>query len=557
MTRNVTQWSNLKVLLKPLLSTILCGLILAPPCLAVDRSTYRRSEAAQAAQTLGIQDQVDRILSTRSNSDSSPEELLVLRAAIVRKVLRAVLEVRQACNKLDVERAYTYDIMQKEERREHFVNQLFNTANFAQLSTFYTLEPFMRIHDQFVASAIFTTISGSLNTAISTLSRLHGAVAKASNVSPPKVLANIVDGGPIDASGMPPLVSKYLDAAAPGSNKSRREVLFATWLSRYKIDATKKGDLCSIKDRKKASIKLLRSRILLLWSLHTAVQDFDRQLLCLLDQLESVPTPGTESSGVTASIINCSAGAVEMANLLKLQPCIAELRQLKQTGSASKRISELELLLLEKSLRGALEVQVASDKVDEDLYYSYHVVLSDLLQSRARWLQKTYDANFLQSGILGIVAGRLYLSRHSYAGDRKFVISGGNGTALTLLAMWQMHGFKRKSDMGPNSLAEILDLNPADDCRFSPFVSSLLNSPPPGSSDGKSRRELLNNRWKEAKVTTLNLDSAKNLQAVSAMPSHKYDTINVVKNRIVLLHSLKKELESFQGEVLELLLCTE
>ena len=542
---------------KRLLSTILCGLILAPSCLAIDRSTYRRSEAAQAAQILGIQDKVDRVLSIRSNSDISSEELLVLKAAIMRKILRAILEVRQACNKLDVERAYAYDIMQKEERREHFVNQLFNTANFAQLSTFYTLEPFMRIHDQFVTSAIFTTISGSLNTAISTLSRVHGAVAKASNVSPPKVLANIVDGGPIDTSGMPPLVSKYLDASAPGMNKSRREVLFANWLRSYKIDASKKEDLCSIKDRKKASIKLLRSRILLLWSLHTAVQDFDRQLLCLLDQLEGVSMPGAESASVSVSAINCGAGAAEIANLLKLQPCIAELKQLKEADSAGKRTGELELLLLEKSLRGALEIQVASDKVDEDLYYSYHVVLSDLLQSRARWLQKTYDANFLQSGILGIVAGRLYLSRKSYAGDRKFVISGGNGTALTALAMWQMHGFKRKSDVGPNSLAEILDLNPADDYRFSPFVSKLLNSPPPGSSDGKSRRELLNSRWKEAKVTTLSLDSAKNLQAVSAMPGHKYDTINVVKNRIALLHSLKKELESFQGEVLELLLCTE
>jgi hypothetical protein len=545
------------VLRKRLLLIFLCGLLWVPPCLAFDGSAFKRSEALQAAQTLDIQDQVDRIIAIKNRSASPSDEEIMLRAAVVRKILRAVLEVRQACNKLDIERAYAYDIMQKEERREHFVNQLFNTANFAQLSTFYTLEPFMRIHDQFVTSAIFTTVSGSLNTAISTLSRVHGAVAKASNVSPPKVLANIVDGGPVDASGMPPLVSKYLDSSAPGKNKSRREELFATWLRNYKIDAAKKENLCSIKDKKKASIKLLRSRILLLWSLHTAVQDFDRQLLCLLEQIESAPLSATDCTGTIASASNCSAGAIEIAKLLKLQPCIDELSHLKQIGGDSKRVSELELLLLEKSLKGTLEVQVASDKVDEDLYYSYHVVLSDLLQSRAKWIQKTYDANFLQSGILGIIAGRLYLSRHSDAGDRNFVISGGNGTALTVLAMMQMHGFRRKSDSGPNSLAEILDLNPAGDYRFSPFVSTLLNSPLPGSSGGKSRRELLNNRWKEAKVTTLRLDSAKNLQAVSAMPSHKYDTINVVKNRIVLLHSLKKELESFQAQVLELLLCTE
>jgi len=545
------------VLLKRLLSIVLCELILAPSCLALDISGLKRSEAMQAAQTLGIQEQVDRVIALKNKSGGSSEELDLLRAAILRKVLRAVLEVRQACNKLDIERAYAYDIMQQQERRERFVNQLFNTANFAQLSTFYTLEPFMRIHNQFVTSAVFTTVSGSLNTTISTLSRVHGATAKARNVAPPKVLANIVDGGPIDANDMPPLVSRFLDASAPGKNKSRREALYETWLRNYKIDATKKEDLCSLKDRKKASIKLLRSRILLLWSLHTAVQDFDRQLLCLLEQLEVSEIPGGGLIGAPTNSTDLGTGAKEMANLLKLQPCITELRQLKESGGEGKTIGRLELLLLEKSLRGALEVQAASDKVDEDLYYSYHVVLSDLLQSRAKWLQKNYDANFLQSGILGIVAGRLYLSRRSYDGDRMFVISGANGTTLTLLAMLQMHGFRRKSDTGPNSLAEVLNLSPADDYRFSPLVSSLLNSPPPGSVDGKSRRELLNARWKEAKVTTLNLDSAKNLQAVSAMPSHKYDTINIVKNRIVLLHSLKKELEAFQGEVLEMLLDTE
>ncbi|MBK9203696.1 MAG: hypothetical protein IPL73_14940 [Candidatus Obscuribacter sp.] len=124
---------------------------------------------------------------------------------------------------------------------------------------------------------------------------------------------------------------------------------------------------------------------------------------------------------------------------------------MKQAGVDNQRVQELELHLLERTLTGALELQVATDKVDEDLYYNYHIALSELLQNRAKWLQYNYNANFLQSGILGIVAGRLYLSRHSYAGDRMFVISGSNGTALTLLAMLQMRGGKRKVDTSPKS----------------------------------------------------------------------------------------------------------
>ncbi len=155
------------------------------------------------------------------------------------------------------------------------------------------------------------------------------------------------------------------------------------------------------------------------------------------------------------------------------------------------------------------------------------------------------------------MAGRLYLSRHSYAGDRMFVISGSNGTALTLLAMLQMRGGKRKVDTSPNSLAEVFKLQTDPDDRFSAFVSRLLNAPPPGSTDGKTRAELLNEAWRKAQITTMKLDSSRDLSAISAMPSHKFDTIKIVENRIVLLQSLKKELESFQGDVLAMLRSTE
>lgn len=541
---------------RSLLSILLCWLLLLPPCFAVTKNDFRQTDALQAANILGVRSQVDRLLSLRSSGSGSNEEVVLLKTCILRKILRGVLEVRQACNKLDLERAYTNDIMRKEQRRENLSAQLFNLANFAQLSTFYTLEPYVRLDKQFVTSAIFTTISGSLNTGISTLSRIHGALAKADHVAPPKGMANLIEGGPIDTTGMPPLVTRYFDSPAPNSSKSRRDELYSSWMRNYHIDASKKENLCSLNDRRKASIKLLQTRILLLWSMHTYVQNFDRELLALLKVVGSQISQGF-SEKLDTSGSQYTPGSIEVARLLKIESFVEELSRLKRSGADPARTCELELFVLEKSLEGALEVQVASDKVDEDLYYNYHVILSNLLQTRAKWLQYNYDANFLQSGILGIVAGRLYLSRKSFQGDQKFVISGSNGVALTTLAMLQMHGFWRKVDTGPNSLGEILNLHPADEFRFSPFVSSILNSVPPGSTDGRTRRELLNEMWKQSHVTNLNLNSAKNLRAVASMPSHKYDTIKIVKNRITLLHSLKKDLESFQAQVLELLQSTQ
>lgn len=501
----------------------------------------------KTAEILGVRAETERLLSLRNGNGANVAEIVQLRTLCLRRILRAVLEVRQYCNILDLERAYAYDIMQKEQRRQALVGQLFTLASFAQLATFYTMEPYMRMQKQFVTSGIFTTISGSLNTGISTLSRLHGSIAKASHVAPPAVLGNLVTAGPVDARNMPPLLNRYFDAKLPGQERSRREALLAHWQQQYGIDASNSANFFALADKKKASLSMLRSRILLLWSLHTAVLQYDHDLLALLRLIDANP-PGIEIDSTS------DRGAdSQVVQFLKLGPYLQELNRLKKIGTNILRINEIESFVLQKTLEGALEIQAAADKVDEDLYYNYHIILADLETSRAKSLQLNYDANFLQSGILGIVAGKLYLSRHGFAGNQMFVISGATGSTLTLLAALQQHGFWRRLDTGPNSLAQLFNLHPSDEYKFSAFISELLNSPPPGSTDGKSRRELLNEAWRQNHVSTIDLSSQKNLAAVAAMPTHKYDTIKVVKNRITLLHSLMKELESFQTQTLEVL----
>lgn len=529
--------------------------MLAPQCFAYgayasDATT--EAQAMQAADILGIRPHVERLRSMQA----SGEEAYLLKSLVLRKVLRGILEVRQACNKIDLELAYAYDVMKNQERHERFVAELFNIANFAQLSTLYTMEPFFRIQKQFVTSAIFTTTGGSLSILITLLSKLHARTTKASHVAPPEILHGMVDGKPVDTRGLPPLVERFLDSRAPNSDTTRREDLFAMWKSRYNVDASKEKSLCGIADKNKVRTSLLGTRILLLWSLHTFVQDFDKELLSLVKLLK---TEGSNVGDVTVS--KAGSSGLQVAHFLGIQSQVEELIALKQSNTVNDRRDELELLVLERLLEGALEVQVASDKVDEELNYNYHVVLSDLLESRAKWLQYNYDLNFIQSGVMGIVAGGLYLSRFSHAGDRQFVIAGGVGAGLTTLAILQMHGFWRKADTGPNSLAAVFKLQPQPgtsyEYRFSPFVSSFLNSVPPDSTDGKTRCETLNEHWEQRKVTTVNLKREKNLKALANTPPHRYDTIKIATNRNVLLHSLKKELESFHGEVLDLLRITQ
>ena len=384
-------------------------------------------------------------------------------------------------------------------------------------------------------------------------------MAKADHVAPPKVLENMVDGWPVNTEHMPPLVNRFLDSEAIDNRGTRREELFASWKTRYHVDASNEKQLCGIKGRRRASIGFLSNRILLLWSLRTCVQDFDYDLLALLKLVngDTEERPGQTPVRINQQSSAYSANELEVVRLLNVEPEVSELIRLKQSNVNSTRRDQLNLRVLEKALEGSLELQAASDKVDDELNYNYHVVLASLLASRAKWQQWIYNLNFIQSGIMGIVAGRLYLSRWSWAGDKQFVISGGIGTGLTTLSILAMHGFWRKVDTGPNSLAEPLNLHPADEYRFSPFVSAFLNDPPPGSTDGKTRRELLNEAWRKNRVTTMNLNRTKTLEALADMPPHKWDTIKIATNRNVLLQSLKKELESFQNEVLELMQATE
>jgi hypothetical protein len=400
---------NRLMLRNRILSVFLCWLIVSPPVFAYTNTNtvsvgYSKSDAMEAAEILGARSQVNRLLLLQKeagSTDNHREEITLLKGTVVRKIYRGVLEVRQACNKTDLELAYTYDVMKKEARRQQLIDSLFNLAIFANLSTFYTMEPFARIHKKFAKSAIFTTTGSSVGALLTTTSKVHGRFAAASHVAPPRILEDLIDGAPVDTRSMPPLVSKFLDGTAIGSAKCRREEMFAVWKKSYGIDASKPENLFGIAGKNRASINYLNSRILLLWSLHTYVQDFDRELLSLLKLIRG--SAGGQKIDAQSCATEYTTGACEVVKLLKINSQVDELIALRKSHTENDRRDELETYILERTLEGALEVQVAADKVDEELNYNYHIILAQLLQRRAKWLQYNYNLNFLQSSILGIV----------------------------------------------------------------------------------------------------------------------------------------------------------
>ena len=518
------------------------------------------AEATQMAEILGVRSQLDRVVELQNSNDPGAErERIALKSQILQKALIGFLDVRRASDKNDRELSYSYNLMRREQRKQDLINELFTLANFAQLGTLYTMEPFLRLNNQFQPSAICTQTGSGTGLLLPIASMIQQRTARSRHTAPPPVMHNLIDAGPVDGNNMPGYVEVFFSTPAVTSDKSRKQEMYELWKTRYGVDANNRSALCSLVDGKPKTLRTLNTRILLLWSLHTYILDMDHSLLSLLRAIETAVPGQLDQDAASANLesLGLSKSAIDAARLLKIQNQVAQLVALNKNPDADIFTKQrLETNVLSKILSGALEVREAADQVDAEINYASDVVLSELLAKRGKLLQRNYEANFIQAGTFGSVAGLLYLKHFSKVGNEMFVISGGIGTGLSLLALRLMRGGRRSIDTNANSLADVFNLPIDDEYRFSPLMTTYLNSPAPDTASRASRREVLIQYWQEQKISSVKLTNKKTLEGLAGEPSAKYDTIKIVTNRISMLHSLLAHIESLDPELLDLLHAT-
>ncbi len=516
---------------------------------AAANSTYGAlsAEAAQTADILGIRKEAEEIISLRrsASSDGERHQLNNYRALVLRRIFEASLQLQSAESQLEFEINYSYDAMTRERRKENTVNQALNAANFAQGGTFGIIGPVADLRNQFILESTCGVVSSGVGTVLPIIGILYGKVARASHLTPPAFMSTYLNGKPVDGSTLPPLIVRYLNSHAPGESRTRSEVLNADWKKRFKADITKKKTLAGIDDGKARSQDYLHNRMTLLWSLYTTIEDFDSDLLSLLNQVRGIPNV---EYPLTKTRIGAS-GAEDATRLLHLEPVIAELNSL--SGVESERKRDLQITLLETLLSGNLDMSVAGDRCQKELNYQYDVALSQLTQRQSSVIQKIFEANFIQGGTFGSVAGYCFFTHKTNTGGELFLVSGGISAILTALSLLAMHGGWRKNETGPNSLADFFNLR--SDHGFSPLVFAYLNSASPKRADGKTRRECLTEYWSKNGVTTVDIKNKRVLEKLASMPSCKWDTIKLVLNRIALLSTLREQYNEFNVELLDLL----
>lgn len=520
----------------------------------------------QAAAILGIEREVKEVLDLKKaggQDATSRERLVALRSRILRKILIGSIETDVACEKIEREITFTYDLLRKEEAALTRADDLFNLANFFQFGTLYSLEAYSRLQGKFQNSAIMTGIASGLGIAIPVTKIAYTRFHKTAISKPTNTVRLLAEGKGVDEIKLPASLEKYLNTAAPGSKQSRRRKMYDLWQSRYGTDTMASTALLSLLDGKSKSSNELYNRIVHLWSLYSYVRDFDYELLALLRLVQS-DSYSTASDGsqqdfaAELKAIDLSAGGLEMAKLIGAERDVITLVELNKQKVSSVEKRELELAFLEKVLSASFETRAVIARIKEEMNYSYDVVLASLLQSRLKKLQLVYDINFIQTGTFGCIASLLYLQGRTMTGNLMFLIGPSSiGTALTTVGLVLLRGGKKTSDMPPNSLAAFFDMDVAPEYRLSPFVLKFLDSPCPQSKDRLTHRQELREIWKQRRVSTVDLEKEKERKKLASANGITRDTIKIVSNRVVLLDSLRIQLQLVYDQLFDLVQAVE
>ncbi len=259
-----------------------------------------------------------------------------------------------------------------------------------------------------------------------------------------------------------------------------------------------------------------------------------------------------------------SAGAREAAQLLGILPQAERLIRLQQSAGAREvgALTDEELALkvevLDKIMGASLEVRVVADRIDRELAWAY-VGQSMLEGKRQRNLNLNFTANFIQGGVLGVLAGPAFLDGKNKTGTELLLLGSAIGLGLSSLAILQARSGTKRVDGGTTFLADVYQLqDPGPKMHQTDIVLKFLNAAPAGSAGGKTRRQALIDSWEKGHYLRRTSETHLNKLAALVPEGKKYrEDIGLLANRIRMLHDTQWSIEQLDGELLELLRATD
>lgn len=517
------------------------------------------SEVSEAADILGVRSNVDRILELQAAGGAPSEELLWNKAIVLRQLLLGYLEVRQTSDLLDEAIDDTYDAIDKQVRTVNRRVELANIVNFTTFGVIFNIGAAERLSKRFNNSNYLTFVGASLTAGIGAAAVALSYSGASKDRTRPNPLANIFGLNTVSVP-LPELVGKYINATPKGKTQSRKQAMLDLWKSEFDLkEAIASREILAAESTKqhRASVGLLNQRLALLFSLNALAEEFDSELLALLRSIEStsVPTQTTKDS-LQAVANQIGESGTEAAKLLQVEQCAADLIHMKGAGpsdGADLQALSIDLYVLEKILAAAFEVRQLVDRIDREKHYQFDILMPQLVRVRDRANLLSNTANFTEIGVLKSIAGRDFSLKHTPAGAQKILIMDALSVAIANANFVFLKLYRRKQVSEVNALANIFNFDVPSECRFSPLISSYLESVPPGSTKGMTRKQLLLERWRQEGRLSSKKGCAEALASLPSLHNKRVETIDLVNKRVEMLFDVSGAVETLDSELLQLL----
>ncbi len=539
-----------------LLGCLLVGQSVLPLAAFAAREMRALSRVSEASDILGVRSNVERILELQAAGSQPNEELLWNKAIVLKQLLLGYLEVRQTSDLLDEAIDDTYDAVDKQVRNVNRRVEFANTANFTTFGVLFNIAAADRLKKQFNGSNELTFVSASLTAGLGAAAVGLSYTGASIDRCRPNPLANIFGLDNVSIK-LPELIRKYMDATPSGKTQSRKAAMLDLWKTEFCLkesSASRQILAAESTKRHRASLRLLNQRLALLFSLNALAEQFDSELLALLRAIESTSPPTNNSTLAVTSQIGASG--IEAAKLLQVEQCAADIINMKTAGARNGgdlRTLALDLYMLEKILGAAFEVRQVVDCIDRQKHYQFDVLLPQLVRVRDRVNLLSNTATFTEIGVLKNIAGGDFVRKNTQAGAEKIMIMDALAVAISTANLAYLKLYRHKQVSQVNVLANIFNFDAPSDSRFSPLISSYLESVPPGSADGMNRKQQLMVHWKQ--IGRLS-NKKGNAETLASLPSHhnkRVETIDLVNKRVEMLFDVSGAVETLDTGLLQLL----
>lgn len=240
--------------------------------------------------------------------------------------------------------------------------------------------------------------------------------------------------------------------------------------------------------------------------------------------------------------------SVQAVHAMKLAPGSYDL-----TGTLLARQD-----LLETICAAQLEVRSGIARVDAEIALADDI-RAQLEERRDRALKLTTWANLVTGTFNGIGGNSLDLAEPTkFTADILDIAQGVVETGLAALALRQQSGEKRLSGPIGGLLARFFATDGKND-DFPPSVTAYLNSVPPGSKKGLTRRAELIERWGKMGIFRRHNESkwehqVKHITSGSEK-QRKAITLAVLEDREAMLHDIQACIAGMDTCLLEIITC--